>query len=106
MAVLLLPQGRLFVYCKDNPRHKQRQGRGPRRKLHTLEAAGEECCGGSTGGALPGVSAAACHSHAAQPQLLATDPSMPARVLMGELWRQAKVWWSGLIMGGHRGGRL
>lgn len=29
-------QGRLFVYCKSNPRHKQRQGRGARRKLHTL----------------------------------------------------------------------
>ena len=28
-------QGRLFVYCKANPRHKQRQGRGARRKLHT-----------------------------------------------------------------------
>ncbi|EWM28624.1 mitochondrial ribosomal l36 protein [Nannochloropsis gaditana] len=28
-------QGRLFVYCKANPRHKQRQGRGPRRKLHS-----------------------------------------------------------------------
>ncbi len=42
-------QGRLFVYCKANPRHKQRQGRGARRKLHTFgteaEAAAECGCG-------------------------------------------------------------
>lgn len=44
-------QGRLFVYCKANPRHKQRQGRGARRKLHTdaegaLEGKTEACgCG-------------------------------------------------------------
>jgi ribosomal protein L36 len=39
-----LLQGRLFVYCKNNPRHKQRQGRGPRRKLHTGPG-GEETLG-------------------------------------------------------------
>merc|ERR1712023_390838 len=31
-------QGRLFVYCKEHAKHKQRQGRGARRKFTTMNA--------------------------------------------------------------------
>lgn len=59
----IYPQGRLFVYCKSNPRHKQRQGRGPRRKLHTLGLLEEEQGQGMMGGLLKQPQPQQQHTH-------------------------------------------